>query len=122
MAFAEYTLAYARVWSPAGYTVARVWSTIDEADFLPPDIPGDPPGDNPDPEAELGPEIVIEITGPGRVRVDAWRSNQAEGQAPWRSTDEIAPDGLTAADSPMSIATGGPVRFVKSVRVRATTL
>lgn len=122
MARVEYLMSEARLSSPEGVTHVQVWTTIDEADFLPPEVPGDPPFLNPDPHAALGPEIVTEITGPGWVRAEVWRGeSHTEGQPPWRTTDEAHPNGLREAGSPVSFATGGPVKFLDSIHLSVST-
>ena len=101
MALVDFTLAR------CGIVTATV--PIDESDI---DAEG-----NPDPDATFEGPITVTIDGPGAAEALIWRGDDGpdSGRNPWRTSVSQYPDGLTAGDSPLVIATGGPVKKLSDV-------
>ncbi len=77
---------------------------------------------NPDPDIEFESSIIITTTGPGRIKIDIWRGADGadSGRNPWRSSEDQFPDGIREADSPVVIATGGPVKRLDDISWRSS--
>ena len=112
MAIVEYPLA--EITLRGRETVIRAITLLDDALFVADELPGDAP--IPARDADFEGPITLTITGPGAIHIDVWRgTDHNDGKNPWRTSDTLFPNGLTEADSPLSIATGGPVRRMDQV-------
>ena len=84
----------------------------------------DPDTGNPAPDVDFEGPITLIIEGPGRVILEVWRIEDGpdSGRNPWRSSLGQFPDGMTEADSPFIIPTGGAVQSLDDIPSWRTTV
>lgn len=92
-----------------GATVVSATIVVDDSDL-------DPEG-SPVFDAKLEGPFTVTVTGPGYAVIDLYRgaTDRSSGRDPWRTSELLFPDGITEADSPFEIRTGGPVKFLNAV-------
>ncbi len=111
MAIVDYPLGTVRF--NDSETVITATVPLDDALFVVGDLPGDL---IPTRDATFEGPITGTITGPGRFKVEIWRgTDHADGKNPWRTSESQFPGGITEADSPIVINTGGPVKRMDDV-------
>ncbi len=69
------------------------------------------------PDADLEGPFTLVMDGPGGCHIFIWRGLDGpdSGRNPWRDSLSLYPDGITAAVSPVIIASGGPVKQLDDV-------
>lgn len=118
MALVDYSLGTVRL--DDGATVITATVPLDDSLFVADELPGDDP--IPTRAAEFEGPITVTITGLGSVVLQVWRgTGHADGRNPWRTSESLFPGGMTEADSPLVIATGGPVKKMDDVSWELST-
>lgn len=103
MAVVDVILTDGQIVSSAG--IVTTWAVsvpMDDADFI-----FDPDGSYTiDGRARFQGDFLCVITGPATVRFNLWRPNRAD--APWYVSDQWFPEGVHAADTPITVTPSGP--------------